>query len=281
MKIFVDDDILIKGRKCLAYSSSATRDFISPYSATVVEKIIAAGMEIVKEQSEADASLSLGGMVDGHYYIRPTYGTVSRHGVIASVSSMDQVGVWAKNIDDGFAVLSVIAGHDKNDGTSYQTEKYEYIFYSGELNVINFSDLNFKYADCLEEVYLIIAAAEYSANTARIDGLKFGHRTENFKNMNELVVNSRSEAFSFEAMKMVLMGAYVLSEGQFEKYYLKATKIRRLIKQELDEILKKADVIRVPDMTLAYLTGCPAIYNKADGWCFIAQEGKEGLFYGI
>ena len=273
MKIFVGENILIKDKIWAC-------GFKPPYSATVVNKIIAAGMQIVNERSGADASLELGGMWDGFYYIRPTYGTVSRFGVIANVSSADQVGVWAKNLDDGCKILSVIAGHDKNDGTSYSIEKYEYFPSAEKLKTVKFNELNFKYADYLAEVYQIISSAEFSANMSRFDGLKYGYRTENFKNMNELVINSRSESFAIETKLKTLMGAYVLSEGQFEKYYLKATKIRRLIKQELDEMFKQVDVIRVPDTVLAYLTGCPALI-KPDYQCFITRNGQEGNFYGI
>jgi Asp-tRNA(Asn)/Glu-tRNA(Gln) amidotransferase A subunit family amidase len=279
MKIFVEDNILIKDRKCEAYSSDSTRDFIAPYSATAVERIKAAGMKITENRNEADAALSTL-VKDNMFYIKPTYGTVSRFGLVANFSSMDQVGVWAKNLDDGLEVLTVIAGHDKNDGTTYPNEKYEYTPPERELTIVDFIGLDFKYADCLDEVSMITASAEYSANTARIDGIKFGHRSGNYKNINELIINSRSEAFSFEAMKLILMGAYVLSEGQFEKYYLKAAKIRRLIKQELDEIFKQADIVRAPDMLLAYLTGCPALY-KPGGQSYITRNGQEGNFYGI
>ena len=266
MKIFTEDNILIKDRISFA-------GFISPYSATVIEKIKAAGMEIVNNQNDADAVLSTNA-ANNMFYIKPTYGTVSRFGLEANVSSMDQIGVCAGNLDTAFAVLSVIAGHDEKDPTTYPAKKYDYSHNCADLIITELN--NFKYADCLNEVYMIISSAEFSNNISRYDGLKYGYRTEK----TDIVVNSRSEIFTLDAKLKALMGAYVLSEGQFEKYYLKATKLRRLIKQELDEIFKQADAIRVPDMTLAYLCGFPALI-KPDGSCFITQNTREGNFYGI
>ena len=273
MKIFVCDNILIKDRICAAYS------FKPPYTATAVEKIIAAGMELTDSQNEADAVLSTAEL-DGMYYIRPTYGTVSRFGLVAEVSSMDQIGVCAHETDTAFFVLSAIAGYDKNDGTVYAKEKYDFFPPENEVKTVNLNDLDFKYANCINAVLHIISTAEFSGNAARFDGLKFGYSAKNFTGTNELTVNSRSEAFTPESKLKALMGTYVLSEGQFEKYYLKAAKLRRLINQGLDEILKQYDAVRVPDAALAYLSGCPA-FTKPDGSCFIAQKGKEGIFYGI
>ena len=274
MKIFIDDNILVKDRLCAEYN------FISPYSATAAEKIKSAGMRITDKADGADAVLS-SKIIDNMICIKPTYGTVSRFGLAAGASSMEQIGVCANNLDDGFTVLSAIAGHDKNDGTSYPAEKYGYSPYSGGLKKVNFSELNFKYADCLAEIYLIISAAELSANIARFDGIKFGHRTENFKNINELIINSRSESFNLETKLNALMGAYVLSKEQFDKYYLKAAKIRRLVKQELDLIFKQADILTHTlcdeAVALANLTGCPAVI--IDGEILTAREFDEDKLY--
>jgi len=275
-KIAIDENILIKDEISTA-GSKILYNFRSPYSATVINRIKAAGMtiscksqtgEFGLEKWENNAALAvkngladaaLGIDVDGSayrsavknnvVYIKPTYGTVSRFGVVANVSSVDQIGVYAKNLDDGFAVLSVIAGYDKYDGTSYPIEKYNYMTDKIDVKSLKTVELNidnFKYANYLAQVYLIISAAEFCNNISRFDGLKFGYRTENFKNVNDLIINSRSECFTTETKLKALMGAYVLSEEQFKKYYYKATQIRRLIKQEIDEIFKNADCIILP-----------------------------------
>jgi len=288
-KIAVDENILIKDEICTA-GYKILYNFKSPYSATVVDKIKAAGMEIISDKESADAML--GTDVDGEayrcasknnlIYIKPTYGTVSRFGVVANVSSIDQIGVYAKNLDVGFDVLSVIAGHDKNDGTTYPTEKYNYSADGIDLaGLKSIESPDFKYKEYLTAVYIIISAAEFSGNIARFDGLKFGYRTENFRNVDDIITNSRSESFAIETKIKCLMGTYVLSEKQFEKYYLKATKIRRLIKQELDEIFRQYDfVILLPcykAVALANLTGCPAIVinNKI----IIAKEFDENKLF--
>ena len=271
MKIFVEDNILIKGRMCKA---KILHNFKPPYSATVVEKVLAAGMEITDSRDGADAVLSTSAP-DDMYYIRPTYGTVSRYGLVADVSSMDQIGVGASNIGDAFAVLSVIAGHDEKDGTSLPAEKYEYEYYpyEGDLSIYTGG------CDYLYEVYTIIAAAEFCNNVSRFDGLKFGYRAQNFSSMDELVIKSRSEAFTLESKLKAMMGAYVLSEGQFEKYYLKAVKARRIIKQSVSELfLRDNTVIGVPDMTISYLTGFPALAAPG-GKIYLAYAHKEGLLW--
>ncbi|MCL1857987.1 MAG: amidase family protein [Oscillospiraceae bacterium] len=314
MKIAIDDNILIKDEICTA-GSKMLYNFKSPYSATVVDKIKAAGMEIVCQSkigefggetardetktaayavSNGLADTALGIDVDGAayrsaiknnvIYIKPTYGTVSRFGVVANVSSVDQIGVYARNFDDGFKVLEVIAGYDKNDGTTYPTEKYEYNADLVDIKSLKSIDSpDFKLNDYLASVYCIISAAEFSGNIARFDGLKFGYRTENFKSYDDIVINSRSESFTTGTKIKSLMGTYVLSEEQFEKYYLKATKIRRLIKQELDEIFKQYDVIILlpcyKAVTLANLTGCPAII--VNGKLIIAKEFDENKLFAL
>jgi len=292
MKIFVEDNILIKDKICSEYN------FKSPYSATVVEKIKAAGMEITENKNEADAVLCSETETSEKekekekekeeeeeeymFHVRPTYGAVSRFGLVADVSSMDRIGVSAHEIDTAFYVLSVIAGHDKNDGTSYPTEKYNYSIDGIDLgNIKSINSPEFKFKEYLKQVYLIISAAEFSGNIARFDGIKFGYRTENFKNADDIIINSRSESFPTETKIKCLMGTYVLSEEQFEKYYLKATKIRRLIKQELGEIFKQYDLIILPPCdkakALVDLTGCPAIIF--DGKIIIAKEFDENKLF--
>ena len=330
-KIAVDENIFIKDEICTA-GSKMLYNFKSPYSATVVDKIKNAGMTIscksktgefgseTKGETAAymvkigSADAALGIDVDGGayrtaiendiVYIKPTYGTVSRFGVVANVSSVDQIGVYADNFDDGFTVLSLIAGHDKNDGTCYPTEKYNYSVDGIDvksLKSVKFDDIDFKYSDCLAQVYLIISSAEFSNNISRFDGIKYGYRTGNYRNLNELTASSRSESFTSETKLKSLMGTYVLSEKQFDKYYYKATQIRRLIKQELDKIFKQADFVMLPVYTslvnspqeyynklkfaaLANLTGCPSITVPVSNQCgvqIIAKEFDENKLFAI
>ena len=364
-KVAVDENILIKDEICTA-GSKTLYNFKSPYSATVIEKIKAVGMsvsyksktgefggEVNSEPNMANAAYAVkSGIADvavgidvdggayrsavknGVVYIKPTYGTVSRFGVVANVSSVDQIGVYSKNFDDGFAVLSEIAGYDKNDGTLYPPEKYEYSadkinkidlkslkfaklnnFFCKESqnkidemlkNIdadISISSVDYKFAEYLAQVYFIISSAEFSNNITRFDGIKFGYRTENFKNVNDIMVNSRSEGFTTETKIKSLMGYYVLSEKQFDKYYFKAMQIRRLIKQELDEIFTDTDFVMLPVYlsdccvgtpqayhdelkfsALANLTGCPAIIVPVSdnyGVQIIAKEFNENKLFAI
>jgi len=356
-KIAVDENILIKDEICTA-GSKTLYNFKSPYSAIVVDKIKNSGMTISYKSKTGEfgietngeiaafavknelADVALGIDVDGAayrsavkngvIYIKPTYGTVSRFGIVANVSSVDQIGVYAKNFDDGFSVLSVISGYDKNDGTSYPTEKYDYssdeidlkslkavklngFFGTSEAKIeekiknigIPLNTVDFSLSEYLAQVYLIISSAEFSNNISRFDGLKFGYRTENYKNVNDMVINSRSESFTVETKIKSLMGTYVLSENQFKRYYSKAMQIRRLIKQELDEIFRQADFVMLPVSdclcdffgvnpqeyynklkfsALANLTGCPAIIipvTEQHGVQIIAKEFNENKLFAL
>jgi len=315
MKIAVDENIMIKGEICAA-GSKMLHNFKVPYTATVVEKITDAGMTITysskigefgaetnqTNQKQTAAYLVGSGAVDAALgidvdgaayraaaqndiaYIKPTYGTVSRFGLVANVTSVDQIGVYAKNLEDGFYVLSKIAGHDKNDGTSYPNEKYEYS--DKEIDLLDLKVINspdFKLKEYLTSVYTIISAAEFSGNIARFDGLKFGYRTENFRDLDALITNSRSEGFSTETKLKALMGTYVLSKEQFDKYYFKAMQVRRLVKQELNEIFESYDIISLPPcdkaVALANLSGCPAIVFG--GKLIIAKEFDENKLFAI
>ena len=312
MKIAIDENILIKDEICTA-GSKMLHNFKSPYSAAVVDKIKEVGYDIVYRSkvgefgvgtntgndsaayavSSGAVDAALGIDVDGAayrsaaehgvVYIKPTYGTVSRFGVVANISSVDQVGVYAKNFDDGFAVLSVIAGHDENDGTSYPNTSYNY-HPADNFEPQRCVNLDcFTLAEYLVPTYQIISSAEFSTNISRFDGLKFDYRTENYSNMSDMVTNSRSEGFTSETKIKALMGTYVLAEGQFEKYYYKATQIRHLIKQELDEIFKNADFVRTPlsevSAALANLTGCPSI--AVNGEQIIAKEFDENKLFAF
>ena len=327
-KIAVDENILIKDEICAA-GSKMLYNFKSPYSATVADKIKQAGMIISCQSKTGEFGIesagknaaylvnvgfvdaALGIDVDGGayrlaarnniIYIKPTYGTVSRFGLVANVASVDQIGVYAKDFDVGFDVLSVIAGYDKNDGVVYNTEKYDYKSDKTDLKSLKVFNLNiddFKYADYLAQVYFIISSAEFSNNIARFDGIKFGYRTENFKNVNDIIVNSRSESFTVDTKLKTLMGTYVLSEEQLEKYYFKAMQVRGLIKRELDEMFKKFDLVVMPVKVekesggnnysgeyynnlkysaLVNLTGCPAVVF--DSKIIIAKEFDENKLF--
>ena len=278
MKIALDKHILVKG-ETYAEGSGMLQDFTSPYSATVANKLIEAGMEISRG-GDGEAGISLCAK-KGSVYIKPTYGTVSKFGVVAHASSMDTVGVYANSLDEAFAVMSVVAGHDKND-TMYPAEKYEYTAGGIDPGGLKIADSPIlKYKKYFEPVYMIISSAEFCGNTARFDGIKFGYRAKNHKNTDELVTNSRSESFAIEEKLKTLMGTYVLSEGQYEKYYHKAMQLRRLIKKEADELFGRYDCAVFPisdeSSALAYLTGCPAVF--AEGKMIMAKEfGENKLF---
>lgn len=212
--------------------------------------------------------------------IKPTYGTVSRYGLIAYGSSLDQIGPIAKDVTDCAALLEVIASHDSKDSTSVKREDLNFTEalvddvkglkigiprdYFGEgLNeevkeailaaakaleakgaILEEFDLGLvKYAI---PAYYVIACAEASSNLSRFDGVKYGYRTPEYDGLHNMYKKSRSEGFGPEVKRRIMLGSFVLSSGYYDAYYLKALRVKALIKKAFDEAFAKYDVILGP-----------------------------------
>ena len=211
--------------------------------------------------------------------MKPTYGTVSRYGLIAYGSSLDQIGPMTKNVTDCAAVLETIASYDKKDSTSMKREEYDFtsalvrdvkglriglpkdyfgdgldsevkaaIFKAAETfkrmgAIVEEFDLGLQYAI---PAYYIIASAEASSNLERFDGVKYGYRTKEYGDLHSMYKKTRSEGFGSEVKRRIMLGSFVLSSGYYDAYYLKALKTKALIKQEFDKAFEKYDIILAP-----------------------------------
>ena len=212
--------------------------------------------------------------------MKPTYGTVSRYGLIAYGSSLDQIGPMTKNVTDCAAVLETIASYDKKDSTSMKREKYDFTSalvrdvkglriglpkdYFGEGLDSEVKAAIFKAAETFRRMgaiveefdlglvqyaipaYYIIASAEASSNLERFDGVKYGYRTKEYSDLHSMYKKTRSEGFGSEVKRRIMLGSFVLSSGYYDAYYLKALKTKALIKQEFDEAFEKYDIILAP-----------------------------------
>lgn len=212
--------------------------------------------------------------------IKPTYGTVSRYGLIAYGSSLDQIGPIAKNVTDCATILEAIASHDVKDSTSVQREDYDFTAalvddvrgmkigiprdYFGDGLDPEVKAAVLGAAKKLEEkdaiveefdlslveyaipAYYVIACAEASSNLARFDGVKYGYRTEQYDGLHNMYKKTRSEGFGAEAKRRIMLGSFVLSSGYYDAYYLKALRTKALIKQAFDKAFEKYDVILGP-----------------------------------
>jgi len=304
-------------------------NFISPYDATVVEKLNDAGMVIVGKTnmdefamgssnetsffgdvknpwnkdyvpggssggSAASVSARLipcstgtdtGGSIrqpaslTGICGIKPTYGRVSRFGMIAFASSLDQAGVFTRTAEDSAILLTHISGFDPKDSTSSKkpvpdyaadcTKKFKSLiigipseFLDGlddkvrevfdenirilEKNGCKFKKISLKSSKLGVSAYQVVAPAECSSNLSRYDGVRFGYRAKNVKDIEELYKKSRSEAFGPEVKRRILIGTYALSAGYYDAYYLKAQKIRKIISNEFEDAFKEVDLILGP-----------------------------------
>ena len=212
--------------------------------------------------------------------IKPTYGTVSRYGLIAYGSSLDQIGPVAKDVTDCATILEIISSHDPKDSTSVKRDDTHFTEalvddvkgmkigiprdYFGEgLNtevkeaVLAAAKELEKKGAIVEEfdlglveyaipAYYVIACAEASSNLARFDGVKYGYRTEEYDGLHQMYKKSRSEGFGAEVKRRIMLGSFVLSSGYYDAYYLKALRVKALIKKAFDEAFAKYDVILGP-----------------------------------
>ena len=212
--------------------------------------------------------------------LKPTYGLVSRYGLVAFASSLDQIGPITKDVTDAAILLNLIAGHDEKDSTSLKLEKKDYTLslkndvkgmkigipkeYIGEgineevksaiLEVAKkYEEMGAIVEECSLDVgkyatavYYIIACAEASSNLGRFDGIRYGYRSENFENLKDIYKNSRSEGFGPEVKRRIILGTYVLSSGYYDAYYKKAQKVRTVIKNAYNELFQKYDLLLTP-----------------------------------
>ena len=337
--IGIKDNICTKGVKTTC-SSKMLENFISPYNATVVEKIenegiinlgklnmdefamgasteysaikttknpwnlqtvpggssggsaaaVAANLVPWALGSDTGGSIRQPAALCGVVGLKPTYGMVSRYGLVAFASSLDQIGPITKDVEDAALLLNVISGHDEKDSTSVNLPKKDYTkslvkdvsklkigvpkeFFGEGINqevkksvetaIEQYKKLGATVEECSLDianealaVYYIIACAEASSNLGRFDGIRYGYRTKNFNNLKDIYKNSRSEGFGAEVKRRIILGTYVLSSGYYDAYYKKAQKVRTIIKQEFEKLFKKYDILITPTSpTVAYEIG--------------------------
>ncbi|MGN0480247.1 MAG: Asp-tRNA(Asn)/Glu-tRNA(Gln) amidotransferase subunit GatA [Lachnospiraceae bacterium] len=212
--------------------------------------------------------------------MKPTYGTVSRYGLIAYGSSLDQIGPIAKDVTDCATILEIIASYDSKDSTSVKRDSYDFTSalvddvkglrigiprdYMTEGLDSEVKEAILKAADVLKSkgaiveefdlslveyaipAYYIIASAEASSNLARFDGVKYGYRSDSYEGLHEMYKKTRSEGFGPEVKRRIMLGSFVLSSGYYDAYYIKALKTKALIKQAFDKAFEKYDVILGP-----------------------------------
>ena len=327
--IGIKDNICTKGIKTTC-GSKMLENFISPYDATVMEKINSAGMinlgklnmdefamgsstensafqkthnpwnlkKVPGGSSGGSATAVAANMVPwalgsdtggsvrqpaslcGIVGLKPTYGLISRYGLVAYASSLDQIGTFTKDVEDCALLLNVIAGKDERDTTSVKIENKDYVKalknnvkglrigvpkeYFGEgINpevretiekaIMEYKELgaiveecSIPIADYTLATYYIISCAEASSNLGRFDGIRYGYRTPNYESLEDIFINSRTEGFGDEVKRRIIRGTYVLSSGYYDAYYKKAQQVRTLIKNEFNKIFEKYDILITP-----------------------------------
>ena len=242
---------------------------------------VAAGETFMALGSDTGGSIRQPSSFCGVTGIKPTYGTVSRYGLVAYASSLDQIGSVGKNVADCAALLEVIAGHDPKDSTSLDRQDLDFsksledkkllgmkfgvpkeFLAKGLEPEVRDSFMNvlktlteqgaiveFFSVETMEYMipaYYIIASAEASSNLERFDGVKYGYRAAEYEGLHDMYKKTRTEAFGEEVKRRIMLGSFVLSSGYYDAYYLKALRTKALIKKEFDQAFEKYDVILAP-----------------------------------
>jgi len=288
----IDEDAIILGRlNCdeFAMGSSNENSAFGPVKNPINEDLVpggssggsaaavAADLCMVSLGSDTGGSIRQPAAFCGLVGVKPTYGRISRCGLIAFASSFDQIGPFTKSVHDAELVYQVMAGRDAMDATSSSKsvhespstkEKFTFAYYDEVMNspglhprtkelfiqkldalraagheVISTS---FPYLDHMVPCYYVLTTAEASSNLGRYDGVHYGRRSEASEDIPTTYFNSRTEGFGAEVKRRIMLGTFVLSSGYYDAYYSKGQKVRRLIKNATDEILKKADFIISP-----------------------------------
>lgn len=212
--------------------------------------------------------------------LKPTYGLVSRYGLVAFASSLDQIGPITKDVEDAALLLNLITGHDDHDSTSSPREKVDYTkalkndvkgmkigvpkeFFGEGIDAevkekletaiekykamgAEVEEFSLDVAEYSLAAYYIIACAEASSNLGRFDGIRYGYRSENYSSLEDLFVNSRTEGFGDEVKRRIILGTYVLSSGYYDAYYKKAQQVRTLVNAAFNKAFEKYDVVLTP-----------------------------------
>jgi aspartyl-tRNA(Asn)/glutamyl-tRNA(Gln) amidotransferase subunit A len=241
---------------------------------------VAAGMAHMALGTDTGGSIRQPAAFCGVVGLKPTYGRVSRYGLVALASSFDQIGPFANSVGDAARVLQVMAGHDEHDSTSAALPVPDYLaalskdvkgvriglpeeaFGEGlndevRKSIVGATDLLRKAGAVVESVglphskynistYYILMTAEASSNLARYDGARYGRRAEQPRDIEDMYVRSRSEGFGAETKRRIMLGTYVLSAGYYDAYYRKAQKVRRLIQNDFRQAFRKVDCILMP-----------------------------------
>jgi aspartyl-tRNA(Asn)/glutamyl-tRNA(Gln) amidotransferase subunit A len=242
--------------------------------------VVAADEAFASLGSDTGGSIRQPAALCGCVGLKPTYGRVSRFGLMAFASSLDQIGPFTKTVEDSALLLNVLAGKDPMDSTSLEAPSEDFTrllgkdlkgvklgmpkeyFIEGIDPQVDASvraairhfeslgaeivDVSLPHTEYAVSVYYIIATAEASANLARYDGVRYGHRADDLRNLQDLYVRSRSEGFGEEVKRRIILGTYVLSSGYYDAYYLRAQKVRTLIRQDFEAAFKKVDALICP-----------------------------------
>ncbi|MDO5088337.1 MAG: Asp-tRNA(Asn)/Glu-tRNA(Gln) amidotransferase subunit GatA [Leptotrichiaceae bacterium] len=240
---------------------------------------VAAGQVPIALGTDTGGSIRQPASLTGTVGIKPTYGRVSRYGLMAFGSSLDQIGALAKSTEDLARIMQIIAGYDEKDPTTADIEVPDYLeninkdikglkiglpkeYFADELDenikeVINKAvsqlqeagsevrQVSLPYTKYAISTYYIISSAEAASNLSRYDGVRYGVRESN-NNIEDMYVKSRSEGFGPEVKRRIMIGNYVLSSGFYDAYYKKASQVRRLIKNDFERVLKEVDIILIP-----------------------------------
>lgn len=319
------DSISTKGIRTTA-NSKMLENYVPPFDATIVERIKEAGgvilgktitmefgvgrtentfgtntavakgedLDIVGFTIDSKGFMHLGAFEFGLYTFKPTYGLVSRYGLLNVASSIDSVGILSKKFDNFPKVVNIIKGKDEKDGTSFPCDEDFTKLDKIDLNEVSIGKLESKDFEDVEKlldklsipsekveiegldvaipVYEVLSSGEFASNMEKFDGISFGYRSDNYETVEELYKNSRSEALGREVQEKIIFGNFCLSGDRYKEYYVQSMKARTMINESFQEVLDKHEFL-ITTSNLYYTTGV----NLSGLPSISLPYGKEGI----
>jgi len=251
-KISVQDNISTKGIETNC-GSKILEGYKPVFNAAIIDILESKGMIVADKHSSGEFGHETNVKIigDSSYFFKPTYGTTPKFGIIATTSSLDELGVYAQNIEDCAAFFGIKISEENS-------------LKIGKLEALDMMP------DHIKATYEIIACAESSSNLARYDGLQYGYRVETD-------IKTRSEGFGTDVKRRIMLGSLVLSSDYYESYYKKAMQVRELIKRECDKLFEQYDAVISPCKQVAALAGLPLISISSNMYLIGAAFGEAKL----
>ena len=262
----IGPDIAVRDR-AMSIGGKMLDGYKSPITATIVKRLESAGIKLVADKADFAITTDTTDASSYQYRFRPTYGAVSRYGIAARGSSIDTANIATNDPAVIASVLELIAGQDENDSISFNLEK-------NMITKPRVGSVNLPISTVAHVALEVIYSAETASNFYRYDGIRYGFRAKDAKNLVSLYGDSRDQGLSTDDKRTILFGTYVLGADNYDRYFVQAQKVRTLIIKSLDDAFENLDILTVDDPSAAVLAGLPVLATPS-GKHLVGRRGSD------